>query len=95
MDAGQQFCSNTSCIPDVCPADNFIGLTGKTTTANIVGQVPLSIMPALMINLAVRNIASVDDWLFIVILLGIAVVASSFIWVFSSKLSTETIILSI
>ncbi|MBN2240807.1 MAG: hypothetical protein JW712_13620 [Dehalococcoidales bacterium] len=52
-------------------------------------------MPALMINLAVRNIASVDDWLFIVILLGIAVVASSFIWVFSSKLSTETIILSI
>jgi ABC-type multidrug transport system permease subunit len=52
---------------------NVIGLTGKPGTGNVISQIFLPVIIALMINLAVRDVPSAGSWLFTVILLGIAV----------------------
>jgi ABC-type Na+ efflux pump permease subunit len=73
---------------------NLVGMTGKASTGNIIAQLPLSIIPIVMINLAVRDVSSAGSWLFTVILLGIAGIIGIMVLVFRSKLTTERVILS-
>jgi ABC-type Na+ efflux pump permease subunit len=73
---------------------NLVGMTGKVSTGNIIAQLPLSIIPIVMINLAVRGVSNAGSWLFTVILLGIAGIIGILVLVFRSKLTTERIILS-
>jgi len=71
-----------------------IGLAGKPATANIITQIFLPVMIALMINLAVRDLINAGSWLFAVILLGLALIIGFFVLVLRSKLTIERIILS-
>jgi ABC-type Na+ efflux pump permease subunit len=73
---------------------NLIGMSGKASTGNIIAQLPLSIIPIVMINLAVRGVSNAGSWLFTVILLGIAGIIGILILAFRSKLTAERIILS-
>ena len=73
---------------------HLIGMTGKAATGNVIAQVFLSVMPALMINLAIRELSSSGSWLFTVILLGIAGIIGIFALIIRPKLTTERIILS-
>lgn len=70
---------------------HMIGLAGKPGTGNVIAQVFLPVMIALMINLAVRDIVSAGSWLFAVILLGIAAAISIIIQMVRPKLTTERI----
>jgi ABC-2 type transport system permease protein len=71
-----------------------IGLAGKPTTANVITQIFLPVMIALMINLAVRDVMNAGSWLFTVILFGLALVIGFFVLKLRSTLSVERIILS-
>lgn len=73
---------------------HLIGMTGKAMTGNIIGQIPLSLISAVMINLSARNVVAADSWLFAVILFGIAALAGVAILILSKKLVTERVILS-
>ena len=73
---------------------NLVGITGKAATGNLIGQIPLSVLPALLINLSIHTSIKSDAWLFTIVLLGMAAVAGIPAWVLSRKLSTEAIILS-
>jgi ABC-type Na+ efflux pump permease subunit len=73
---------------------HLIGLTGKAATGNIIAQLCLAILPALMINLSLRNITSAASWLFLVVLLGLAAIAGIFSLVLRRKLTAERIMLS-
>jgi hypothetical protein len=73
---------------------HLIGLTGKAATGNIIAQLSLAILPALMINLAVRNITSAASWPFLAVLLGLVFIAGIFILVLRPKLTAERIMLS-
>jgi ABC-2 type transport system permease protein len=71
-----------------------IGLAGKPTTANVITQIFLPVMIALMINLAVRDVMNAGSWLFTVVLFGLALVIGFFVLKLRSTLSVERIILS-
>ena len=71
-----------------------VGLAGEPATANIIAQIFLPVILTLMINLAVRDIPGAANWLFAVILLGIAVVLSFITYTLRSNLTVEKIILS-
>lgn len=74
---------------------HMTGLTGKPGTGNVIAQIFLPVMIALMINLAVRNIPNAGSWLFTVILLGIAAIIGVIVTLIRHKLTAEKIILSL
>lgn len=71
-----------------------IGLAGKPATANVITQIFLPVMIALMINLAVRDVINAGSWLFTFILLCLALIIGIFVIRQRSKLTIERIILS-
>lgn len=71
-----------------------VGLTSKPGTGNIIAQIFLPVMIALMINLAVRNVPNAGSWLFAVILLGVAAIIGVIVPMVRPKLTAERIILS-
>lgn len=71
-----------------------IGLVGKPATANIITQIFLPVMIALMINLAVRGVLNAGSWLFTISLVGLALVIGIFVLKLRSTLTVERIILS-
>jgi ABC-type Na+ efflux pump permease subunit len=73
---------------------NMVGLTGKPATGNVIAQVFLPVMTALMINLALRQLPNAGSWLFAVILLGAAAVIGAVVLVVRPKLTAEKIVLS-
>jgi ABC-2 type transport system permease protein len=90
--------SNLIAVPLVYLAMTLLvhvtGLTGKPGTGNVIAQVFLPIMVAMMINLAIRGMPNAGSWLFTIILIGIAVVISAVILLLRTKLNAERIILS-
>ena len=73
---------------------HLVGLTGKPSTGNVIAQIFLPVMIALMINLAVRNMPNAGSWLFAVILLSVAAVIGVTLVAIRSALTTEKVILS-
>ena len=71
-----------------------IGLSGKPATANVITQVFLPVMIALVINLSVRGVLDAGSWVFTAVLLGLAVVIGAFVLVLRRTLTAEKIILS-
>jgi ABC-2 type transport system permease protein len=71
-----------------------IGLAGKPATANIITQIFLPVIIALMINLAVRDVINAGSWLFLIALFGLAVIIGIFVLKLRSTLTAEKIILS-
>jgi ABC-type transport system involved in multi-copper enzyme maturation permease subunit len=73
---------------------HLVGLTGKPATGNVIAQIFLPVMIALMINLAVRNMPNVGSWLFAVILLSVAAVIGVIVLAIRPTLTIEKVILS-
>ena len=71
-----------------------IGLAGKPSTPNVITQIFLPVMIALMINLVVHGVMNAGSWLFTVALVGLAVVISVFVLKLRSTLTVQKIILS-
>lgn len=71
-----------------------IGLAGKPATANVITQIFLPVMIALMINLAVRGVMNAGSWIFTIALVGLALVIGIFVLKLRSTLTVEKIILS-
>lgn len=74
---------------------HIVGLTGKPGTGNVIAQIFLPVMIALMINLAIRDMPNAGSWLFTVILLGMAIVIGFFVVMIRPRLAAERIILSL
>jgi ABC-2 type transport system permease protein len=70
-----------------------VGLTGKPGTGNVVAQIFLPVMIALMINLAVRDVLNAASWLFAVFLLSVAAVIGVIVLIVRPGLTAERIIL--
>lgn len=73
---------------------HLVGLTGKPMTANVIAQVFIPVMTALMINLAIREIPNAGSWIFAVALLGTAAAMGVIVLVLCRKLTAERIVLS-
>jgi ABC-2 type transport system permease protein len=73
---------------------HIIGLAGKPGTGNVIAQIFLPVMIALMINLGVRDVLNAGSWLFMVILLGVAAVIGVIVQMLRPNLTAERIILS-
>jgi ABC-2 type transport system permease protein len=73
---------------------HLIGLTGKAGTGNVISQIFLPVMIALMINLAIRQAPNAGSWIFSGILFSVAVVFGVIVLVIRPKLTAEKIILS-
>ena len=71
-----------------------IGLAGKPATANVITQIFLPVIIALMINLAVRGVVNASSWLFTIALIGLAMVINIIVLKLRSTLVVERIILS-
>ncbi len=71
-----------------------IGLSGKPATANVVTQIFLPVMIALMINLAVRGVLNAGSWLFTLALVSLTLVISIIVLKLRPTLTVERIILS-
>lgn len=71
-----------------------VGLAGKPATANVICQVFLPVMVALMINLAVRGAVNAGSWLFTVVLVLLALIIGITVLALRSRLTTERIVLS-
>lgn len=91
--------SNFVAVPLIYLALNLlvhiVGLTGKPATGNVISQIFLPVMITLMINLAVRDVPNAGSWLFMVILLGTAIIIGIIILIVHPKLTVENIILSL
>ncbi len=74
---------------------HLVGLIGKPMTANVVAQVFMPVMTALMINLAIREVPNAGSLLFAVILLSAAAVMGILVLMLRRKLTAERIILSL
>ncbi len=72
----------------------LIGLTTKTTTANVYNILFLNIFATLMINLAAHHILDIQSWPFTAANLGIALLVGLTIIMFRSRLNKEKIVLS-
>ncbi|MFH1808281.1 MAG: hypothetical protein ABIJ09_06045 [Pseudomonadota bacterium] len=73
---------------------HLIGLVGAPGTANVVAQVFLHVVTALMINLAVRQVPDAGSWAFTAILLGLAAMLGVAVRVGLPRLTVERIVLS-
>ena len=71
-----------------------IGLASKPATANVITQIFLPVMIALMINLVVRGVVNAGSWLFTVALVGLAVAMGVSVLKLRLRLTVERIILS-
>jgi hypothetical protein len=74
---------------------HVVGLAGKPATANIISQIFLPVMTALMINLSVREFPNAGSWLFAIILFGVAAGIGVIILVVRHQLTAEKIVLSL
>lgn len=73
---------------------NLIGLTGSPNTGNVIVQVFLPVMVALVINVGLHHILDTTSWLFTLINLGIAAVIGIVIVFLYPRLTKERIVLS-
>jgi ABC-2 type transport system permease protein len=73
----------------------IVGLTGKAGTANIITQIFLPVMANVMIQLGIRTSLGAGSWLFMLILIGTAVVIGIGSLSIRSRLITENIIMSL
>jgi ABC-2 type transport system permease protein len=74
---------------------HVVGLAGKPATANIISQIFLPVMTALMINLSVREFPNAGSLLFAIILFGVAAGIGVIILVVRHQLTAEKIVLSL
>jgi len=72
----------------------FIGLTGKPATGNIIAAISLQIIVILMINLVIRRILDTASWPFTLANLGIAAAAVIALLSLQSRHTKEKIVLS-
>ena len=73
----------------------LIGLTGKASSGNIVGQIFLPVFITLAINLMIRNILDVTSWHIFLTTIGLAAIISIIILFLISRMSREKIVLSL
>jgi ABC-type Na+ efflux pump permease subunit len=74
---------------------HLIGLAGRPATGNVIVQVFLPVIIALMINLMVRNILNATSWPFSLANLGIAAIVGIAVISVRSRLTRERIVLSL
>ena len=72
----------------------FIGLTGKPATGNIIAAISLQVILILMINLAVRRILDAASWPFTLANLGVAAIAVIALLSLQPRRTKEKIVLS-
>jgi ABC-2 type transport system permease protein len=73
---------------------HLIGLTGKPAAGNIIIQIFLPIVLALMINLITRHILDVASWSFTLVNFGLVALIAIIILFLQSRLTRERIVLS-
>jgi len=78
----------------LCLLVHVVGLIGKPGTGNVIAQIFIPVMIALMINLAIRGL-NAGSWPFTIILFGIAAIIGIVILIVRPKLDAERIILSL
>lgn len=73
---------------------HLIGLTGRPATGNVVAQIFLPVIAALMINLGSHRILDITSWPFTLTNLGIAVAVGVVVILLQPRLTKERIVLS-
>jgi ABC-2 type transport system permease protein len=73
---------------------HLIGLTGKPASGNVIVQIVLPVLIALIINLVVRSVLDAGSWIFTLIIFGMAAVTGIILVFLKSRLDKERIILS-
>jgi len=73
---------------------HLVGLTGKPATGNVIAQIFLPVLVALMINLIVRSVLDATSWVFTLVSLGIAIIIGFISLILRSRLTKERVVLS-
>jgi ABC-type Na+ efflux pump permease subunit len=73
---------------------HIIGLSGKTSTSNIIAQIFLPVFLALMINIILHDVLNPNSWTFMIANLLIAFLLSIVTVFLRPRLNTEKVVLS-